>query len=103
MYCDWGMESTFNLQKYKPGQCYSPEHMEHGNDEITCLRLLGWMVYLNDVNDGGETYWPQQKFKKSARKGDLLIWLLVGHIVIMVLYLIQNTNIFLLDGILFVD
>ena len=74
MYCEWGMESTFNLQKYKPGQCYSPEHMEHGNDEITCLRLLGWMVYLNDVNDGGETYWPQQKFKKSARKGDLLIW-----------------------------
>ena len=74
MYCDWGMEHTFNLQKYKPGQSYNAEHMEHGNDANSCLRLLGWMVYLNDINDGGETYWPQQKFKKSARKGDLLIW-----------------------------
>ena len=72
--------------------------MEHGNDELSCLRVLGWMVYLNDVNDGGK-HTAQQKFKKSARKGDLLIWLLVGHTVIMVLYLIQNTNI-ITDGIL---
>jgi len=69
----WGIFEHYNLQKYLPGQAYHPEHMEHGKDEDS-KRLLAWMIYLNDVEDGGETYWPQQNFKKSARVGDLCIW-----------------------------
>ena len=63
-----GEWKIFNLQKYKPGQSYSSEHMEHGNDEISCLRVLGWMVYLNDVNDGGETYWLSRNLKNLRER-----------------------------------
>lgn len=74
MYSPWSIDKNFNLQKYLPGQSYYPEHMEHGKSDYDSKRLLAWMIYLNDVQDGGETYWPQQNFKKSARTGDLCIW-----------------------------
>ena len=74
LYAPWGISENYNLQKYLPGQAYYPEHMEHGKDDYDCKRILAWMIYLNDVKDGGETYWPQQDFKKSARTGDLCIW-----------------------------
>lgn len=74
LYAPWGIYEHFNLQKYLPGQAYHPEHMEHGKDDYDSTRLLAWMIYLNDVEVGGETYWPQQNFKKSARVGDLCIW-----------------------------
>ena len=74
LYAPWGTDRYFNLQMYLPGQSYYPEHMEHGKDDYDSKRLLGWMIYLNDVEDGGETYWPQQNYKKSARAGDMCIW-----------------------------
>lgn len=74
LYAPWGIDENYNLQKYLPGQSYHPEHMEHGKDDYDCKRILAWMIYLNDVEVGGETYWPQQDFKKSARVGDLCIW-----------------------------
>ena len=74
LYAPWGLDRSWNLQKYLPGQAYHPEHMEHGYQNYDCRRLVAWMIYLNDVEDGGETYWPQQDFIKSARTGDLCIW-----------------------------
>ena len=73
-YSSWGIEDKYNLQKYFPGQSYSGEHMENGKDSTTSKRLLAWMFYLNNIYDGGQTYWPQQNFKKNAREGDLCIW-----------------------------
>jgi hypothetical protein len=70
----WGIDKNYNFQKYFPGECYYSEHMEHGKSDYDCKRLIAWMFYLNDVKNGGETYWPQQNFKKTARSGDLCIW-----------------------------
>ena len=66
--------SQFHLQKYIPGECYSIEHMENGIHEDDCKRILGWMIYLNDIKQGGGTRWPQQNFTSKAREGDLYIW-----------------------------
>ena len=74
LYKPFGIDEEWNLQKYLPGQSYSIEHFEHGAEPENCRRILGWMFYLNNVEDGGETYWPQQNFKKTARAGDFCIW-----------------------------
>ena len=37
-------------------------------------RSLSWMVYLNDVEVGGETEFLYQGFKQKAKKGTLVIW-----------------------------
>ena len=39
----------------------------------TANRLLAWMIYLNDVTEGGETEFPDQGKKSQSRVGDLLI------------------------------
>ena len=74
LYARWGIENEFNIQKYLPGNAYSGEHMEHGKDEWSSKRLLGWMVYLNNITNKGGTCWPQQNFTSEPREGDLYIW-----------------------------
>ena len=37
-------------------------------------RMLAWMIYLNDVTEGGETEFPSQEIKFQPRTGDLLFW-----------------------------
>ena len=37
-------------------------------------RVLAWMIYLNDVTDGGETEFPTQGKRFQPRAGDVLIW-----------------------------
>ena len=37
-------------------------------------RILAWMIYLNDVTDGGHTAFPTQNKKFQPRRGDVLSW-----------------------------
>ena len=65
----------YNIQKYHPGQAYHKLHCENsGYDKPLLNRNLAWMIYLNNVNDGGETYFPLQKRKLKPKQGDLYIW-----------------------------
>ena len=74
LYTSWNITPQFHIQKYLPGKCYSFEHMEHGKDQWDSKRLLGWMIYLNDIRNKGGTCWPQQNFTSKPREGDLYIW-----------------------------
>ena len=74
LYTPWSIEESFNIQKYLPGMSYKGEHMEHGKDAYDSRRLLGWMLYLNDIKEGGGTCWPQQNFITTPKGGDLYIW-----------------------------
>lgn len=69
----WKLNETFNIRKYNPNQAFKKIHCEHGPGDCS-LRILAWMFYLNDVDDGGETYFPYQNKKFKPRQGDLLIW-----------------------------
>ncbi|MEE8379485.1 MAG: 2OG-Fe(II) oxygenase [Gammaproteobacteria bacterium] len=61
------------IQRYKRGGGYRWPHCERtGLDSIT--RMLVWMMYLNDVTDGGGTRFVYQRETIEARKGRLLIW-----------------------------
>ena len=61
------------LQKTPIQGGYSEWHSEQGPGEAS-TRVLSWMVYLNDVEDGGETEFLYQGVKQKAKKGVLLIW-----------------------------
>ncbi len=72
----WNPSPTLKIQKYLPGEGYFVEHCECDGggsiDEIK--RSHAWMIYLNDVTDGGYTVFPNQKRKFRPRRGDVLVW-----------------------------
>ena len=61
------------LQKTKPGEGYHAWHCESDNKNIS-HRVLAWMVYLNNVEEGGETEFLYQHLRIKPKKGTLLIW-----------------------------
>jgi len=61
------------LQKTEPQQGYHLFHAENVNWNLG-NRTMAWMVYLNDVEEGGETEFLYQKRKFKPQKGDVLIW-----------------------------
>ena len=60
-----------SLLHYKAGD---GKYDTHTDWSTKTPRQFSAVLYLNDVEDGGETYWPQQNFKKTARAGDFCIW-----------------------------
>jgi hypothetical protein len=69
----WSICPFFKIQRYEPGEGYFAEHSENDCKENSD-RVLAWMIYLNDVLDGGHTEFPNQSKKFQPRTGDLLIW-----------------------------
>tara|TARA_B110000444_G_scaffold260927_1_gene309989 strand:- start:443 stop:1723 length:1281 start_codon:yes stop_codon:yes gene_type:complete len=65
--------SGFNIQKYNEKGHYNRIHCER--DSIGAShKLLAWMTYLNDVKDGGETVFVNQKLEVKPQIGKTLIW-----------------------------
>jgi hypothetical protein len=62
----------YNMQKYEPGEGFYEWHCERAH-VATLPRMLVWMVYLNDVDDGGTEFMYQNHIEK-AETGKLLIW-----------------------------
>jgi hypothetical protein len=61
------------IQKTKIGGGYHTWHCE--NAEMKARnRILAFMVYLNDVNEGGETEFLYQKCRFKPEKNTLLVW-----------------------------
>ncbi|WP_269604511.1 2OG-Fe(II) oxygenase [Prochlorococcus marinus] len=63
----------FNIGKYRPGQHFKRIHTERSNLG-TLHRLLAFMTYLNDVEDGGSTYFSHYDLDIKPRKGLTIIW-----------------------------
>jgi hypothetical protein len=61
------------LQKTLPGQGYHRWHFESSSAEVSS-RVCAWMIYLNDVDHGGETEFLYLKRRISAKAGRLVIW-----------------------------
>jgi len=64
---------SFKMQKTNLREGYHVWHYESCNREISC-RLLTWMLYLNDVEEGGETEFLYQSMRVKPKQGTLLIW-----------------------------
>lgn len=79
-YCDitvqpWSIWPDINIQRYNPGQYYKLLHSERqcGWGHMA-RRHLVFMTYLNDVTDGGETFFYYQNLKVKPKRGLTLIW-----------------------------
>ena len=61
------------LQKTPIKGGYSVWHSEQGPGG-SATRAISWLLYLNDVEEGGETEFLYQGFRQKATKGTLVIW-----------------------------
>ena len=68
----FGLFYGFNIQRYKPNQCYRLPHTE--NNGVIQNRMMVWTIYLNTVTDGGGTYYTQYDRTIDAVEGRLVIW-----------------------------
>jgi hypothetical protein len=64
---------SFKMQRTDLREGYHVWHYESSSREM-CNRLLTWMVYLNDVEEGGETEFLYQSMRIKPKQGTLLIW-----------------------------
>ena len=76
MLSPWSILPTYKIQRYKPKEGYFSLHCENEGleNEEQYKRILTWMIYLNDVKDGGYTEFPTQNKKFQPRRGDILVW-----------------------------
>ena len=63
----------FNLQRYQKGEHFHKLHAERSNLN-TLHRVLAWMTYLNDVDEGGSTYFSHYNLTIQPQKALTLIW-----------------------------
>tara|TARA_Y100000592_G_C5458170_1_gene312497 strand:+ start:780 stop:1409 length:630 start_codon:yes stop_codon:yes gene_type:complete len=61
------------IQRTVPGEGYHQWHCETFGRQSRD-RVLAYMLYLNDVDEGGETEFLYQHCRYKPLKGDLLIW-----------------------------
>ena len=71
---NWHVTPTCQLAKYEPNNYYSYVHCENPGRPKYLSRVFAWMIYLNDVREGGYTEFPTQNKKFQPRRGDILIW-----------------------------
>ncbi|WP_038654300.1 2OG-Fe(II) oxygenase [Prochlorococcus sp. MIT 0801] len=64
---------SFNLQRYKPGQHFKKIHTERASIDSS-HRVFAFMTYLNDVKEGGSTYFSHYDLEIQPREGLTLIW-----------------------------
>jgi len=64
---------SFKVQKTKKGGGYHIWHFESMNREVS-NRFLTWILYLNDVHEGGETEFLYQSMRVKPEQGTLVIW-----------------------------
>ena len=70
----FGIQEYINIQHYAPKQGYHAWHSERAGVGIANTRLLAFMTYLNDVENGGETSWLYQNLKIKPERGLTVIW-----------------------------
>ena len=64
---------SFNIQKYEIGGHFNMMHCERSNIQ-SMHRIFAWMTYLNNVEDGGETYFEHFDLRIKPSTGKTLIW-----------------------------
>lgn len=63
----------FNIQRYLPGGHFQRVHAERMSFAYI-HRVMAWMTYLNDVEDGGETVFDHYGIAVKPVRGQTLIW-----------------------------
>ena len=65
--------TTLKMQKTPPGGGYHVWHCENNGAE-SANRCLVWIMYLNDVHEGGETEFLYQSQRIQPTAGTIVVW-----------------------------
>ncbi len=66
--------AQIKMQKTRPSEGYHNWHCESGSSLYDRTTILAWMVYLNDVEDGGETEFLYQSVRVPPVQGRFICW-----------------------------
>jgi hypothetical protein len=66
--------TIIKIQKTLPTQGYHVWHLEHGSSQEASKRALVFTIYLNDIEDGGETEFLHHSIRVKPVKGRCVIW-----------------------------
>ena len=66
--------TTLKIQKTLPTEGYHVWHIEHGKGWVNEPRAFVFSIYLNDVEDGGETEFLHFSKRVKPKKGRIVIW-----------------------------
>ncbi len=69
----FSLNTRYNIQHYKKGGGFKEWHFERTSPAKQSNRVLVFMTYLNDVEDGGTEFY-YQGIKTKAEKGLTLLW-----------------------------
>jgi hypothetical protein len=64
---------AYKIQKTKIGHGFHVWHAENGSRNV-CSRILAWTLYLNDVEEGGETEFLYYPKRVKPKAGTLILW-----------------------------
>jgi len=70
----WNVYPTCQFARFKPNNYYRYIHCEQSNGEPFIRRVFAWMIYLNDIKEGGGTHFHHQNFTTKPVAGNLYIW-----------------------------
>ena len=64
------------LLRYEKGQRYHVHHdfVPHHVDRQQGPRIVTFFLYLNDVEEGGETYFPDMDLRVKPSRGKAIVW-----------------------------
>jgi len=62
------------IQKTLPTEGYHVWHIEHSNHEYDSKRAFVFSIYLNDVEEGGETEFLHFSKRVKSKTGRIVIW-----------------------------
>tara|TARA_A100001037_G_C15149347_1_gene638189 strand:- start:286 stop:858 length:573 start_codon:yes stop_codon:yes gene_type:complete len=62
------------IQLTLPGQGYHTWHIEHGEPRDHANRVIVYTIYLNDVDEGGETEFLHQSVRVKPKSGRIVFW-----------------------------
>ena len=66
--------TQLKIQKTLPTEGYHVWHVEHGENYIDAIRAFVYTIYLNDVEEGGETEFLHFSKRVKPKKGRIVIW-----------------------------
>ena len=66
--------TTLKIQKTLPTEGYHVWHIEHGESYEDSTRAFVYSIYLNDMEDGGETEFLNFSKRVKPKTGRIVIW-----------------------------
>jgi hypothetical protein len=66
--------TNLKIQKTLPTEGYHVWHVEHAKDYMSSIRAFVFSIYLNDVEEGGETEFLHFSKRVKPKAGRIVIW-----------------------------